>query len=111
MARAHNPFAPKERSTLQTPWGDFSVASPNKSRLAAAADIQREAAALQEGEALERVAELAIAATAVGLEDGEAFADRAREAWDSDAVTLEELQGAAVFVGEELRGEAAEGND
>lgn len=111
MARAHNPFAPKERSKIQTPWGEFDVASPNKSRLAAVAEVQRTASGLSEGEALERVASLAIAACAAGLEDGDRFAAAASAAWDADEVTLEQLQDAATFVGEELRGEAAEGND
>jgi hypothetical protein len=111
MARAHNPFAPKERSKLETPWGTFEVASPNKTRLAAVAAVQQEASALQEGDALERVAELAIAATAVGLDQGDEFEAAARAAWEADEVTLEQLQGAAEFVGEELRGGVAEGND
>lgn len=111
MARAHNPFAPKEASKLQTPWGEFVVASPNKSRIAAAAAVQKEATNLQEGDALELVAGLAIRATSVGLERGDEFEAAATAAWEADEVTLSQLQGAAEFVSEELRGGAAEGND
>jgi uncharacterized Zn ribbon protein len=111
MARSHNPFAPKEASKLETPWGVFVVASPNKSRIAAASEVQKDAAALQDGDALELVADIAIRATSVGLENGDEFEAAARAAWDADAVTLEQLQGAAEFVSEELRGGAAEGND
>lgn len=111
MARAHNPFAPKEQSTLETPWGTFAVASPNKSRLAAVTAVQREASALEEGESLERVAGLAIRATAAGLDGGEEFEAAATRAWDADEVTLGELRDAAEFVAEELRGGVAEGND
>ncbi len=114
MARTQNPFAPKpldERSKLETPWGVFVLASPNKTRLAAAAAVQRDAAKLQEGDSLEQIAGLAISATSVGLENGAEFEAGARKAWDADEVTLEQLQDAATFVGEELRGGAAEGND
>lgn len=111
MARTQNPFAPKEPSTLETPWGVFAVASPNKSRLAAVAKVQSEAEGLSEGDALELVATLSIRATAAGLVEGDEFEAAAQAAWDNDAVTLEQLQGAATFVGEELRGGVAEGND
>lgn len=111
MARAHNPFAPKERSRIETPWGAFDVASPNKSRIAAMAEVQKRAAGIDEGDALELVAGIAIDVTACGLENGEEFKTAALAAWDADEVTLEQLQDAATFVGEEIRGGAAEGND
>ena len=111
MTREYNPFAPKEASRLETPWGVFDVASPNKSRVAALAAIQRKTENLTESDALEMFAEIAIESTSVGLKNGDEFAKHAFAAWDNDEVTLEQLRAAAEFVGEELRAGAAEGND
>jgi hypothetical protein len=115
MARTHNPFAQKERSKLETPWGVFECASPNKSRLAQIAAMQAGAASLQDEadtpEALGRLARLAIDATATGLADGDKFAAAATAAWDADEVELGALQDAAQFVQGEIVGETAEGND
>lgn len=111
MARSHNPFAPKERSKLETPWGVFEVASPNKSRLLAISDLQKRAEALDEGEELAQVAALAVEATASGLANGDAFREAALAAWDADQVELEALRGAAQFVADELAGGVAEGNE
>jgi len=113
MARTHNPFAPKEASRLETPWGVFEVASPNKSRLAAMRAVQLEVEKLGDdvSENLGLLAGLAINACATGLVDGDTFAEAAEKAWDADEVTLAELQGAAGFVSDEIQGGAAEGND
>jgi len=111
MARSHNPFAPKERSKLETPWGVFEVASPNKSRLLAISDLQKRAEALDEGEELAQVAALAVEATAAGLENGAEFAASAQAAWDADELELSAIQGCAEFVTSELTSGAAEGNE
>lgn len=114
MARTHNPFAPVERSKLETPWGVFECASPNKTRLAQIAEIQDAARALQDGaedsEALQKLAGLAIDMCAAGLADGTEFAKAAHKAWDRDDVELGALQDAATFVQGELVG-GSEGND
>jgi hypothetical protein len=112
MARAHNPFAPKERSKLETPWGVFEVASPNKSRLEAVAAVQREAEQVGDGvEALPHLASIAIRTASACLDKGDEFERAATAAWDADEVELAQLQGAATFVGEEMQAGAAEGND
>ena len=111
MARSHNPFAPKERSKLETPWGEFECASPNKSRLAEIAAVQAMAEGLEEGESLGRIAELAIAAAAAGLENGAEFAASAQAAGDADELELSAIQGCAEFVTSELTSGAAEGNE
>lgn len=111
MARSHNPFAPRERSKLETPWGTFEVSSPNKSRLLAIGELQKRADGLDEGEDLAQLAALAIEATASGLANGEVFREAALAAWDADEVELEALWDAAQFVADELAGGVAEGND
>jgi hypothetical protein len=111
MAREYNPFAPKECSKLETPWGVFDVASPNKSRTEAMAAIQRKADSLEESDALNSFAEIAIESTAAGLKNGEDFMREAKAAWDRDEITLDQLRGAAEFIGEELRAGVVEGND
>jgi hypothetical protein len=79
--------------------------------MAAAAEVQKEAAELEDGDALEHVAALAIRAVSVGIENGDEFEKAATAAWEADEVTLDQLQGAAQFVGDELRGGVAEGNE
>jgi hypothetical protein len=115
MARTHNPFAPKERSKLETPWGVFECASPNKSRLAQIAELQGSVRALQENsdesDALEQLASLAIEMCASGLADGDAFEAAAKAAWDRDEIELVALQDAAQFVQGEMVGGVSEGND
>jgi hypothetical protein len=110
MARAHNPFAPKEASTLQTPWGDFEVASPNKTRTELLSAVQKRAEALSEDADLGDAALIAIEVCAAGLLNGDEFAKAASSAWDSDQITIAELQGAASFVSDELQSGVAEGN-
>jgi len=115
MARTHNPFAAKERSKLETPWGVFECASPNKTRLAAIAELQDAARQLQDGpdeaSALTRLADLAIEMSAAGLADAATFAAAARAAWDRDEVELSALQDAAQFVQGELVGGVDSGNE
>ena len=109
MARTHNPFAPVERSKVETPWGEFEVAPPNKSRLAAIEALQVEAAALGEDQIQESV-RLGIRSAAAGLNDGEALEEKLLAAWDAGEVTVDQIRSLAEFVGEEISGEAAEGN-
>jgi hypothetical protein len=40
MANTYNPFAPVERSKVETPWGVFECAPPNKTRLAKIEELQ-----------------------------------------------------------------------
>ncbi len=113
MARSHNPFAPKEPSVLQTPWGDFEVASANKSRLDEIEEVQKEFERLDDDDAagLKDVIDASMRSTAAGLKDGQVFLEKIRKAWDDDEVTQAEIFAASKFVGEELRGVVEEGND
>ena len=80
MARSHNPFAPKEASTVETPWGVFEVASPNKERLAEIATIQEEARKLGDDPDIQDSVLLGLRTAAAGLKNGEEFLARASEA-------------------------------
>ena len=111
MARKHNPFAPKEASVVQTPWGDFEVASPNKERLTTIAAIQEEARALGDDPEIQASVLLGLKTAAAGLDRGEEFLAKAQEAWDAGELTLEQIRGTATFVSEEMQGSAEAGND
>lgn len=108
MARKHNPFAEREASILQTPWGEFTIAAPNKERLAQIADLKTEAE--REDVTPLQAAVLGIRSVAAGLENGDEFQTHAMAAWDAGEVTLTQIRLAAEFVGGEIRGEVAEGN-
>lgn len=109
MARAHQFAAEQEASTLETPWGVFKVAAPNKERLEEIAALQKEAERDDVG-AVE-AAELGIRSVAAALENGDEFRTHAMEAWNKGQLTLAQIRGAATFVSEEIRGVIASGND
>lgn len=111
MARSHNPFAPKEASTVETPWGVFEVASPNKERLAEIATIQEEARKLGDDPDIQDSVLLGLRTAAAGLKNGEEFLAKASEAWDAGELTLEQIRGTASFVSEEMQGGTEAGND
>jgi hypothetical protein len=110
MAETFNPFAPKERSKVATPWGEFEVAPPNKARLEQITKLQAAAAELDEDAVQESVL-LAIRTAAAGLENGGELADALEAAWDAGDVTIDQVRALAEFVGAEISGEAAQGND
>jgi len=109
VARSHNPFAPVEASKMETPWGVFAVASPNKARTKAIGEIQREAKAAGDDPDPMLAADLGIRICAAGLEDGDTFLEAARAAWDAGDLTLAQINGAAEFVKTEMT--SAAGND
>lgn len=109
MARKHNPFAEREASVLQTPWGDFKVAAPNKERLSEISALQKDVEAA-ESDTMQS-AELGIRSVAAGLEDGESFRVKALAAWDAGDLNLAQIRSAAEFVSEEIQGEVEAGND
>ena len=109
MARTHNPFAERERSKVETPWGVFEIAPPNKVRLAEIEALQVQAASLADG-ALEESVVLGIRTAAAGVHDGEKLSEKLLAAWESGEVTVDQVRSLAEFVGEEIAGEVDEGN-
>lgn len=113
MARTHNPFAARERSKVETPWGTFEIAPPNKARLAEIDALRAEAASIDpdDGEqSLEASVLLGIRSAAAGVERGEELREALQKAWDSGEVTIAQVRSLAEFVGEEISGEVDEGN-
>jgi hypothetical protein len=111
MASTYNPFAPVERSKVETPWGVFEVAPPNKARLAQIEQLQREGAEIPDDDMAGGV-RLAIRLAAAGVLDGEKLQEKLEEAWDAGDVNLLQIRSMSEFVGNEIAGEvAAAGND
>jgi hypothetical protein len=113
MARTHNPFAPKERSKVETPWGVFEIAPPNKARLAEIDALREEAMKLDaddNSQSLEASVLIGIRTAAAGLEDGEKLREALEAGWNSGEVTVEQIRSLAEFVGAEISGEVNEGN-
>lgn len=109
MARSHSFVAEQEASRLETPWGEFKVAAPNKDRLEQIEQLQAEAGA-ENIEAV-KAAELGIRSIAAALDSGDVFLSHALEAWNAGELTLAQIRGAATFVSEEIRGVIELGND
>jgi hypothetical protein len=109
MARTHNPFAAKERSKLETPWGVFEIASPNKTRLAQIDEISKTAQALADDDVL-GIADMSMRSAAAGCENGDELLKHLRAAWDAGDVTYEQLLDMSQFVTSEITGGVAEGN-
>jgi hypothetical protein len=110
MARTFNPFAKPERSKVETPWGVFEIAPPNKNRLEQIAELQREAHQLNDDDLAGSVV-LAIRTASAGLENGEQVQEQLLKAWDAGEVNVQQIRGLAEFVSAEIAGEVDEGND
>lgn len=110
MARTYNPFAAVERSKVETPWGVFEVAPPNKARLAAIQALQTEAESVASND-LEKSVELGMRTAATGVENGDALLEALQSAWHAGEITVGQITDLATFIGEEISGEANKGND
>ena len=112
MARSHNPFAPKEARKLETPWGTFEVAMPNKSRLAQAEAAQKRFETI-DGEDVEEAVEALMDMIAAGVLEGDKLREELSKAWDADDVTFAQITDTTSFISAELRGENEDepGND
>lgn len=108
-AKSFNPFAPVERSKVETPWGDFEIAPPNKARLAAIQAVQAEAEQIADGD-LEASVALGIRTASMGVERGDELLEALTKAWDAGDVTIDQIRSLAEFVGAEIAGEADQGN-
>lgn len=110
MARTHNPFAQFERSKVETPWGVFEIAPPNKTRLQLIADLQREADSLDETDLAGSVI-LAIRTASAGLENGSEIEAQLVRAWNDGEVNVSQIRSLAEFVSDEIAGEVEAGNE
>lgn len=110
MARTHNPFAQAERSKVETPWGVYDIAPPNKARLQLISELQREAAELHEDD-LELSVVLAIRSASAGLENGSELESQLVRAWNAGEVNVQQIRSLAEFVSNEIAGEVDAGND
>ncbi len=111
MARTHNAFAPKteEASKIETPWGVFNIAPPNKARLEQISQLQKDASVDDIDPVM--AAELGLRSIAAGLANGEVFLEKALGAWNAGDLTLGDIRATAEFVGEEIQGVVSAGND
>lgn len=107
--KTHNPFAPVEASKLETPWGTYSVAAPNKERLQQISALQKDAS--RDDVTPVEAAELGLRSVAAGLDHGSEFLEKALDAWNDGSLTLAQIRSAADFVGEEMQGVVSAGND
>lgn len=113
MARTHNPFAPVERSKVETPCGVFEIAPPNRERLAEIDALRAESALLDpddQAQSLEASVMIGIRSAAAGLKDGEKLREWLEAGWKAGEVTVEQIRSLAEFVGAEISGEVNEGN-
>lgn len=110
MARTHNPFAEVERSKVETPWGVFEIAPPNKARLGKIAELQQAAQALND-EDLEESVLLGIRTAAAGVDNGERLQKQLTEAWNAGEVNVQQIRSLAEFVSTEIAAEIEAGND
>jgi hypothetical protein len=109
MARTHNPFAAVERSKVETPWGVFEVAPPNKARLAEIEALQKEAASIADDD-LNGIVGVGMRTAAAGVERGEELLKHLQTAWDAGELTVVQVRSLAEFIGAEIAGEVDEGN-
>lgn len=109
MARKYNPFANVERSKVETPWGDFTVAAPNKERLALIDALQKEAESLEADDLVGTIA-LGMRSAAAGVERGDELLNKLTESWDAGDLTVAQVTGLADFISSEIAGEVEEGN-
>ncbi len=109
MANTYNPFAPVERSKVETPWGLFEIAPPNKARLAKIEELQAAAESLDDSAAQDSIL-LGIRIAAVGVKNGDELETKLIAAWNAGDITVDQISGLAEFVGAEITGGAAEGN-
>ena len=109
MAETFNPFAAKERSKIETPWGTFQVAPPNNTRLALIKELQEQALELDD-DAMEESVELAIRMASAGLENGGKLEASLLTAWNAGEVTTDQINAMSTFIAGEIAGEVEAGN-